>query len=107
METDAIEKPATKPDDGNGAAVVSTGGFGLFVRWRHQIEAEADARYWLVFRRIGIVVKRALDGTPWTYKGRRYFARIADHSLRVALGKWVVAFSLRRPNTLADTGPRQ
>lgn len=70
--------------------------FGRF--WRIiDVEADHIAHYRILPSRVGLVLKVATDGTPWTLKGKRYHVAISGASWQFALGKYAVGILWRVP----------
>lgn len=59
-------------------------------RWRIDEVPAFRSYYFVVFGRIGIVVKIAKDGTPWTRHGRKYHLDFEGEFARFALGKYAL-----------------
>jgi|GEM_PF-6707157 len=69
----------------------------LFGLWRCRIEEVPEFRsyYIVLFRRVGIIFKVAMDGTPWTRKGREYIVDCEGSFFRAALGKYAIGILKR------------
>lgn len=75
-----------------GAAKCVSSGVWLGVcRWRKYIEPEWVGVYTLSFSWLGVVFRVCTNGTPWTFKGRRYHFHHSDGVSRFALGKYAAA----------------
>lgn len=87
------------PDYGRPVIVGSGVWFG-FCRFRIEEVPAFRAYYLLPWRRLGIVFKVALDGTPWAIKGRKYLVNCERDFWRAALGKYAIGILKRSlPNT--------
>lgn len=73
------------------SVVISSGVWLGFLRWQKRRESRWVGVYSIPLPRLGIIIRRATDGTPWTFEGRRYHFRHSDGVTRFALGKYAAA----------------